>query len=137
MGQALHSPSSPARRASRASRASRTLLAALASALALAAPAARGQQPASPDPALARQYFAEIKERCAADNGRLWGLKLGGPLLFVDRASGQMVANQPDPGHEFLKEVDGVFAGPLPETLQTANTAVDWAGARWSMVQWP
>src|SRR5262245_9575725 len=108
-----------------------------------AAPAARAQQEpkAPPEPSidlpLARQVFAEIKERCAVDNGRLWGLKLGGPILLVDPATGTLVANQADPAHEFLQEREGVFVGTLPDTLQTANTSVDWAGARWAMIQWP
>jgi len=137
MGPTLRSPRPLARLARFAHLAVLAALVALA-----AAPSARAQQQPPPPPpsidlALAGQVFAEIKERCAVDNGRLWGLKLGGPILLVDPATGTLVANQADPAHEFLQERDGVFVGTLPDTLQTANTAVDWAGVRWAMIQWP
>src|SRR5690606_1975948 len=45
-------------------------------------------------------------------------------------------ANQAD-SDGVLKERDGVFTGALPQGVPVANTAVDWAGRRWSMVVLP
>jgi hypothetical protein len=36
-----------------------------------------------------------------------------------------------------LREEDGVWTGTLSEEINPANTAVDWAGLRWTMVVWP
>lgn len=32
---------------------------------------------------------------------------------------------------------DGVHSARLPEGVPAANTAVDWSGARWTMILWP
>ena len=53
------------------------------------------QQPAI-DTALAYQYFQEADALCRRDNGKLWGISLCGPMLFVDRKSRTVVANQAD-----------------------------------------
>ena len=85
---------------------------------------------------LARRCFAEARALSQADNGVLWGKPLYGPMLFVDPASRQVVANQRD-GGQTLREQDGVWVGTLPEQLGVANTAFQWDGTRWTMVIWP
>jgi hypothetical protein len=64
---------------------------------------------------------------CAADNVRLWGRSLCGPIVLVDPETREAVAG-----------ADGrVFAAKIPESIGIANTGVDWDGRRWTMVMWP
>lgn len=103
-------------------------------ALAVAAGAAGGNQ--AIDPKRAGQYFEEAKALSDRDGGQLWGVPLHGPMLFVEPATRTVVANVAD--HEgLLAEQEGVFVGALPEEVGVANTAVEWAGRRWTMVMWP
>lgn len=85
---------------------------------------------------LARQYFEEAQAVCARDQGRLWGVSLAGPMLFVDPGTRQVVANQSDREGQLTPEA-GVWVGRLPENLNIANTATPWAGVTWTMVRWP
>lgn len=62
---------------------------------------------------------------CARDAGALWGVRLCGPTLFVERTTRAVVANEPVP------------APVLPKEIGIANTAVDWNGKHWTMVVWP
>lgn len=84
----------------------------------------------------ARQAFGEYEEAALADGGALWERELLGPLLFADPRSRAVVANQPDEAGR-LVERDGVFVGTLPPEVGIANTALEWAGVRWTMVMWP
>jgi hypothetical protein len=88
------------------------------------------------DLALAEQYFQEAKQICRKDNGQLWGVSLCGPLMFVDRCSRMIVANQSDAQGNLVKK-GNVFLGTLPEKETIANTATRWAGVKWTMVVWP
>src|SRR5437588_12387913 len=75
----------------------------------------------------ARQYFDEARALAQKDAGKLWGQSLAGPLLFADRKSRQVVANQRD--MEGLLQADGdVFVGRLPDRQPVANNAVSWVG---------
>ena len=102
--------------------------------LALALPGAWRQ--AGIDPHAAREAFAEARELCASDAGALWGVELDGPLMFLDRGSGRVAANRPDPGGE-LEEAEGVFVGARPPEIVLANTAQTWDGVAWTTVLWP
>ena len=102
--------------------------------LLLVAHPAPAQQPAI-DPALAGGYFAEAQALCTADGGRLWGVSLCGPMLFVDRKTRSVVANQADREGVLTKQGE-VFTGTLPQRVNIANTAVEWAGVRWTMMIW-
>ena len=97
--------------------------------------AARAQE-TSIDLAEARRAFDAAENASALDGGVLWGAELYGPLFLVDPASRFVVANQADP-EGTLREEDGVWVGTLPEEINPANTAVEWAGLRWTMVMWP
>jgi hypothetical protein len=104
----------------------------------LMAPIAPEAAPQAPpvDTALAHRYFQEAGDLCKKDDGSLWGVSLCGPMLFVDRATRAVVANQGDrEGH--LTRDGEVFVGKLPERVNIANTATDWAGVRWTMIIWP
>ena len=99
------------------------------------APSRAGQE--SPiDLALAGRYFAEAEALCARDNSRLWGVRLCGPMIFADRQTRAAVANQSDREGRLTRS-GNLFVGRLPESVGVANTALDWAGARWTMVMWP
>ncbi len=64
------------------------------------------------------------------------GKTLYGPMLFVQPESRAVVANEADASGLLQKQGD-VYAGVLPKDVMIANTAVDWAGKRWTMVMWP
>ncbi len=88
------------------------------------------------DLAQAKTRFAEAKQLARADNGRLWGKSVDGPMLFVDPRTRFVVGNQAD-AEGVLKPAAGIFLGKLPPKVPIANTACQWAGVHWSMVLWP
>jgi hypothetical protein len=94
--------------------------------------------PAQAAPALnaetAKAIFAEAKAVSDKDGGALWGMKLFGPILLVDGDTRTLIASEPD---ETLKAEGGVFVGTMPKDMLPANTAFDWHGKRWTMLQWP
>jgi hypothetical protein len=83
-----------------------------------------------------KDYFAEARSLCEADNGRLWGVSLCGPMMFVDAESRLIVANQADAKGN-LHAVEGVFTGTLPASQNIANTDVEWSGVHWTQIMWP
>lgn len=85
---------------------------------------------------MAKQYFREADDLCKADDGRLWGVSLCGPMLFVDPETRTIVANQADSAGMLKKDGD-VFRGVLPKDQNMANTAVQWAGVHWTEIVWP
>lgn len=85
---------------------------------------------------LASQYFQEAKALCSRDNGKLWGVSLCAPMLFVDRGTRAVVANQADNEGVLTKNGD-VFVGQLPANVNIANTSTEWAGVKWTMVIFP
>jgi len=87
------------------------------------------------DPALASQYFREFDAMCNEDNGELWGLSFCGPILIVDPATRIAVGNRADT-EKVLRPLGDLFAGPLPDEIGIANTAMDWDGTRWTMLIW-
>ncbi len=84
----------------------------------------------------ARAYLAEARTLCTADGGDLWGVSLCGPMMFVDPQSRAIVANQQDP-QGLLKPEGTVFVGTIAPEVNVANTAVEWAGLRWTQLIWP
>jgi hypothetical protein len=103
--------------------------------LSLCSCGAKPRSTGSIDPAKARMYFAELKAISDADNGKLWGVQLYGPTMFVDPDSRSIVANQPDQGGQ-LTASDGILVGKLGPEVITANTASEWSGTFWTMVSW-
>ncbi len=84
----------------------------------------------------ARRAFAEAHALCSADAGKLWGVSLCGPIMFVDAPSRSIVASKSD-AKGVLAEKDGAFVGVLPASQNVANTAVEWSGVRWTQMLWP
>ncbi len=93
-------------------------------------------QSAPIDTTLAYQYLQEAQALCSRDNGTLWGVSLCGPMLFVDRKTRTVVANQADK-EGILTKSGNVFVGELPAKVNIANTAIDWAGVKWTMIIFP
>jgi hypothetical protein len=87
-------------------------------------------------PAHAAAVFAEARQQCEADHGRLWGVPLCGPMMFVDPSSHRVITNQADTEGKLHAE-QGVFVGSLPPDQPVANTATTWAGVKWTQVMWP
>ncbi len=93
-------------------------------------------QAAAIDTSLAAQYFQEAQALCRQDNSKLWGVSLCAPILFVDRKTRTVVANQADK-EGILTKAGNVFVGKLPAKMNIANTATEWAGVKWTMVIFP
>jgi len=104
--------------------------------LLLAALAATVQPQSGIDLERARRCFQETRWAAADDGGRMWGRSLWGPILLFDPVTGSAVANQADTAGN-LKARDGLYAGTVPKDFAGANTALDWAGVRWTVVLWP
>jgi hypothetical protein len=88
------------------------------------------------DTTVATQYFQEAQALCSQDNGKLWGVSLCGPMVFVERKTRAVVANQAD-REGILTKNGNVFIGKLPANVNIANTAIEWAGVKWTMVMFP
>jgi hypothetical protein len=86
------------------------------------------------DKALA--YFSSIEEICNRDNGSLWGRNLYGPVMFVERGSRRIVANQPD-AEGLLKLKDGVYTGFYPREKILNHAPVTYGGTLFAMVPLP
>ena|SRR5437588_6212757 len=69
------------------------------------------------DTTLAYQYFQEAQALCSRDSGKLWGVSLCGPMLFVDRKTRTVVANQADK-EGILTKSGNVFAGNRDVTIK-------------------
>jgi hypothetical protein len=81
-------------------------------------------------------YFKSIENNCNLDNGRLWGKNLYGPLMFVDRSTRRLIANQPD-NEGLLKAKDGVYTGYYPRELIISNTPVTFGGKLFALTPLP
>lgn len=87
-------------------------------------------------PEKASQYFKSIEDICNRDNGKLWGKNLYGPIMFVDRKSRRLFANQPD-NEDLLKGKDGIYTGLYPKELIINNTPVKFGGTLFAMTPLP
>lgn len=93
-------------------------------------------QSSAVDTTIASQYFQEATVVCKRDGGKLWGVSLCAPMVFVDRETRQVVANRAVKKGILMKDGD-VFVGKLPLNINIANTAFEWAGVKWTMVVFP
>jgi hypothetical protein len=106
-------------------------------AILLGAPCAtRAQAPNPISIDSAKRVFAEAHALCSADAGKLWGVSLCGPIMFVDAPSRWIVASDVD-AKGVLQAKDGAFVGVLPKDQNVSNTAVEWSGVRWTQMLWP
>lgn len=88
------------------------------------------------DHAVAAKAIAERQAICDADQGKMWNHPLCGPIMFVEDASHEMVASQNGQSGTLTAQ-GGLFVGKLPREQPVANTALDWDGVHWTMVEWP
>jgi hypothetical protein len=80
--------------------------------------------------------FNEYQKICHLDNGKMWGISLHGPLMFVDRESRSIVANMQDESG-MLEKQNAIFQGRLPDRYGIANTTFTWNEQQWTMIMWP
>ncbi len=80
--------------------------------------------------------FNDLKKNLAEENGKLWAHQLYGPIMFVDRNSRTIIANEPDTKGILTKE-GNVYIGILPKEINLSNTAHNWNGKRWTMLRLP
>lgn len=87
-------------------------------------------------PEKASGYFKEIEDVCNRDNGKLWGKNLYGPLMFIDRTSRKIIANQPD-DEGLLKGKDGIYIGLYPKELLINNAPAIFGGKMFAISPLP
>ncbi len=87
-------------------------------------------------PGKAIKYFREVETICKNDNGKLLGKNLYGPMMFVDRPTRKIFANQPDK-EGILKEKEGVYMGDYPKELIIENKPLVFGGILFAMVLLP
>lgn len=80
--------------------------------------------------------FSEIEQACIRDAGNLWGHNLYGPLMFVDRTSRKITANQPD-REGLLKLKDGVYTGFYPTENIINTTTINFGGTPFGLAPLP
>ena len=85
---------------------------------------------------IASRCFKSVENICNSDSGKLWGKNLYGPLMFIDRVSRRVVANQPD-NEGLLKGKDGIYTGIYPKELLINNATVKFGGIRFAMAPLP
>ena len=84
----------------------------------------------------ASAYFKKVEEICNRDNGNLWGSNLYGPMMFVDRTSRQIIANQPDK-EGILKLKEGIYTGLYPKEKIINNTTIEFGGTLFGIAPLP
>ena len=87
-------------------------------------------------PEKASQYFKAVEAICNQDNGKLWGKNLFGPIMFVERGTRRIVANQLD-NEGLLKLKNGVYTGIYPKELILSNAPVKFGGTQFAMAPLP
>ena len=83
----------------------------------------------------AAAWFEELK-MATRQNLPLWKQDIYAPLLLVDPSTRNIYANTPDSNGN-LTLTGNIYTGQLPETVNIANTAIEWAGQYWAMVMLP
>lgn len=87
-------------------------------------------------PEKALQYFKKVEDICNADNGKLWGKNLYGPLMFIDRESRLIIANGPDE-EGILKLSNGIYTGIYPKDMLISNTPQYFGGVLFAVAPLP
>jgi hypothetical protein len=87
-------------------------------------------------PEKAKQYFKEVETICNNDGGKLWGKNLYGPVMYIDRPTRKIFANQPDK-NGLLKEKDGIYTGVYPKELIIDNISLTYGSTMFAMAPLP
>jgi hypothetical protein len=80
--------------------------------------------------------FKNVEEICNKDAGNLWGQNLFGPLMYVDRHSRKIFANQEDIDG-LLKLKDGIYTGFYPRESIIGTSAATFGGTLYGMAPLP
>lgn len=80
--------------------------------------------------------FRKIEAICNRDSGRLWGVNLYGPMMFVDRTSRKISSNQID-NNSLLKQKDGIYTGIFPKENLITTSAVTFGGTLFGIAPLP
>ena len=84
----------------------------------------------------AKKVFTRAKKLCTADNGRMWGLNLCGPVILANPQTRQFYSSM-DGKINHLKRIGTVYTGHLSQDVPIANTAINWNGRKWTMLMDP
>lgn len=87
-------------------------------------------------PEKAVYYFNKVETICNDDGGKLWGKNLYGPIMYVDRISRKLYANQQDK-EGILKLKDGVYTGDYPGERIINMGDIEFGGTLFAMVPLP
>jgi hypothetical protein len=87
-------------------------------------------------PEKAIKYFMSVDSICKSDRGMIWGKNLYGPIMFIDRPTRLIFANQPDK-EGILKAKDGIYTGVYPNKLIIDNIAIEFGGTLFAMAPLP
>ena len=102
----------------------------------LAVSCSRENLPTYFTPSKAIDYFREVEKICNDDGGKLWGVNLYGPVMYVDRASRKLFANQQD-NDGILKLKDGIYTGDYPGERIINTGDIEFGGTLFAMVPLP
>ena len=81
------------------------------------------------------QYFSEIKT--ATKNGfELWGRDLYDNIILIDPTTRQLFSNNSGTDNSF-KRYKNIYVGNLPDSVNIANTSLNWNGHTWAMIMLP
>lgn len=80
--------------------------------------------------------FNRVESILKEDDGEFWNYPLYGPILLVDPETRIFIANQNDQNQSFTP-VEDIYTDTLPESINIANTAIEWNNERWTMVRLP
>ncbi|MDF1549572.1 MAG: hypothetical protein P1P88_17225 [Bacteroidales bacterium] len=94
------------------------------------------ETPVNDDLIQVQNALSELNEVLKKDNGALWNFKLDGPILFINRDTRAIIANEADEKGELHKQ-GKCYVGKFPEANNIANTAGEWHGKKWTMVALP
>ncbi|WP_029906160.1 hypothetical protein [Prevotella sp. 10(H)] len=84
----------------------------------------------------AKAYYDEAKAISDKDNGRLWGISIYAPTLFIDPDTRDLVSNVTD-NEGLLKKYGDIYFGKFPEDKIIANSTTRFGGKDYTMVMYP
>jgi hypothetical protein len=82
---------------------------------------------------IVKKTFTDVKTICDKDNGALWGKNIWGPILYIDRETRAIIANQQDSAG-ILKKVENLYFGTFPSDNIVANSTTNIWGTFWATI---
>lgn len=84
----------------------------------------------------ANLYYKEVKTICKKDNGKLWGVSIYAPTLFISPQTLDVISNEAD-NEALLKKKDKLYIGKFPENKIIANSTTHFGGKDFTMLCLP